>query len=149
MVHGTVTRRFARHDLEKREKEKIKGVTPGGVTPIRRFRITLLPAEGPPLPFRPRRPGRSDHVWAGHPGPARTGLARRHGHRTRPKQRMNPTNTDKQFQVWCLLRVGVHPTLPIIPDFAEFVKYPYWEGGRLLQSRFMRGAAVMDPCAIR
>jgi len=41
---------------------KVKGVTPGGVTPIRRIRITLLPAEGPPLPFRPRRPGRSDQV---------------------------------------------------------------------------------------
>jgi hypothetical protein len=28
-----------------------KGVTPGGITPIRRFRTTLLPAAGPPLPL--------------------------------------------------------------------------------------------------
>lgn len=48
-----------------RAKGKTKGVIPGGITPIRRSRTTLLPAEGPPLPFRPRLPSRTDQSWAG------------------------------------------------------------------------------------
>ena len=62
---------------ETRAKGKTKGVTPGGVTPICRSRTTLLPAEGPPQPFRPRLPVRTDQRWAEHSGPAGTTLRER------------------------------------------------------------------------
>ena len=69
-----------------RKEGKTKGVIPGGITPIRRSKSTLLPAEGPPLPFRPRHLGRTDQHWAGQTGPADTtsSVRRRRDRRNQP-----------------------------------------------------------------
>lgn len=115
---------------------KIKGVIPGGITPIRRFRIALLPAEGPPLPFRPRPPGRTDQPKVGSSVPhsyvllgvvVTTGaglqlveLAYIKKCTNRPW--MNPMIRAKAILYCYLLRAGVHPTYRMILYFAAFVK---------------------------
>ena len=107
-----------------------KGVTPGGVTPIRRSRTTLLPVEGPPQPFRPRYPARTDHNWAERTGPAipilllaplRPSLsAAVRGPGSNP--RMNPEAKAKSIQARVLHRMGYILGTPTIHHFRQFVK---------------------------